>query len=71
MQHFQVKLIGPPVAVRPSAGIRGRGGRLRCRAVHVREGAFAAGAACIIFHGLIESYEGKGITISERNDVHQ
>ena len=71
MQHFQVKLIGPPVAVRPSAGIRRRGGRLRCRAVHVREGAFAAGAACMIFQGLIESYEGRGITISERNDVNQ
>lgn len=53
MQHFQVKLIGPPVAVRLSARIGGRRGRLRCRAVQVGEGAFAAGAASMIFHGLI------------------
>lgn len=70
MQHFQVKLIGPPVAVRPSAGIRGRGGRLRCRAVHVREGAFAAGAACMIFHGISKDKKW-GVNVFERNDVNQ
>jgi hypothetical protein len=29
----------------------------------VREGAFAAGAAWIIFHDFIESYEGRGVTV--------
>jgi hypothetical protein len=48
VEHFQVELVGPPLAVGTSAVARRRG--LRRRAVEMREGAFAAGAASWVFH---------------------
>ena len=52
VKHFQIELIGPPVAIGPSAGARGRG--LWGAAVQVREGAFAAGGSSWVFHGMFE-----------------
>jgi hypothetical protein len=50
VQHFQVKLIGPPVTVGPAAGTRGSG--LWGAAVEMGKGAFAACAGWVVFHVL-------------------
>ena len=52
VKHFQVELIGPPVAIGAAAGARGRG--LWGAAVQVREGAFAAGGSSWVFHGMFD-----------------